>query len=127
MLPYRDSRITKIALIVFFILIAGYAYYEGRGLLYGPVLEIENRALEVTEPFVTIEGETRRISALFLNGAQIPVTEEGSFSEGYVLTPGYNRIMLSARDRWGTLTERAIEIVYTPSSTSSTSTSPFAQ
>lgn len=115
MLPYRDSRITRIALVVFFLFVAGYAYYEGRGILYGPVIEIENRVLEVDESLVTIEGGTRRISALFLNGAQIPVTEDGTFSEEYVLAPGYNRIELSARDRWGKATERALEIVYTPS------------
>jgi len=113
MLPYRDSRVTRYVLIAFFLLIAAYAYYEGRGLLYGPVIEIENHVLEVSDPFITIEGGTRRITALFLNGKQVPVTEDGAFSEGHVLAPGYNRIILSARDRWGKETERVIELVYT--------------
>src|SRR3989344_3017165 len=118
MLPYRDSRITRIVLVVFFILIAAYAYYEGSGLLWGPAIEIENRVMEVSEPFITIEGNARRVATLSMNGKPIAITEDGTFSEGYVLAPGYNRITLSARDRFGKSTERAIEILYTPSTNS---------
>lgn len=115
MLPYHDSRFTRIILIGFFLALAGYAVYEIRGLISGPVIEIEGRVMEVSEPFITIEGRAGRISTLLMNGQQIPVTEDGAFSEGYVLVPGYNRITLEARDRFGNATERTIEIVYTPS------------
>jgi hypothetical protein len=118
MLPYRDSRITRITLVVFFILVAGYAYYEGRGLLFGPTIEIENRVMETSASFVVIEGVARRVATLSMNGKEIPVTEEGAFSEGYVLTPGYNHVVLSASDRWGKTTERSIEIIYVPSANS---------
>ena len=43
------------------------------------------------------------------------VTEEGAFEEPYVLAPGYNRIVLDAKDKYGRSRSRAIEIVYTPS------------
>ena len=115
MLPYRDSRITRIALVVFFVLVAGYAFYEGHGLLFGPTIDIENRVMETSSSFITLEGTAQRVAILSLNGTEIPVTEAGAFSEGYVLAPGYNRIVLSARDRWGKTTERSIEIIYTPS------------
>lgn len=115
MLPYRDSRLTKIVLIAFFVLLAAYAYYEGRGFLRGPTIEIENRAMEVSEPLITIEGSAKRIASLSMNGKALPVTEDGAFAEDYLLSPGYNRIVLEARDRYGKATERIIEIVYTPS------------
>lgn len=115
MLPYHDSRLTRIILIGFFVTLAGYAYYEMRGLLSGPEIEIENRVMEVSEQFITIEGKVERIATLSMNGKTIPVTEEGNFSEGYVLAEGYNRIVLEARDRYGNATKREIEIVYTPS------------
>ncbi|OGG79369.1 hypothetical protein A3A39_02010 [Candidatus Kaiserbacteria bacterium RIFCSPLOWO2_01_FULL_54_13] len=114
MLPYRDSRLIRILLVAFFVVVAAYAYYEGRGLLFGPVIEIENRVMEVSDPFVTIVGSTRRIATLSMNGKLIPVTEDGAFSEPYVLAPGYNRIVLSARDRYGKTAERSIEIIFTP-------------
>lgn len=114
MLPYRDSRITRILLITFFAVIVFYAYYEGRGLLSGPVIDVHNRVMEVSDPFITIEGTAQRIATLSMNGGAIPVTEEGVYSEPYLLSPGYNRIVLSARDRYGKTTERIIEIIYTP-------------
>jgi len=119
MLPYRDSRFTRIVLIGFFLIVAGYAYFEGRGLLSGPSIEISGRAMEVSEPFITLEGHAERITSLSMNGKDIVVTEEGAFSEPYVLAPGYNRIVLEARDRYGKTTERTIEIVYTASTSPS--------
>jgi hypothetical protein len=49
-----------------------------------------------------------------MNGQSIPVTESGGFAEPFLLNRGYNRITLSAHDRYGKATERIIEIVYTP-------------
>ena len=118
MLPYHDSRLTRIVLIGFFATLAAYAAYEIRGLVSGPVIEIDNRVMEVSEPFITIDGHAGRIATLSMNGQQIPVTEGGDFSEGYALTPGYNRIVLEARDRYGNSTERKIEIVYSPATSS---------
>ena len=114
MLPYRDSRLTRFVIIGFFLVVIAYAYYEGRGLLYGPSIEISNRVMEVSEPTISIEGSAERIASLRMNGKSIPVTEDGTFSELYVLTPGYNRITLSASDRYGKSTERILEIVYKP-------------
>ena len=123
MLPYRDSRFTRIVLIGFFLIVAGYAYFEGRGLLSGPSIEISGRAMEVSEPFITLEGHAERITSLSMNGKDIVVTEEGAFSEPYVLAPGYNRIVLEARDRYGKTTERTIEIVYRATSPSANASS----
>ena len=112
MLPYRDSRLTRIILLAFFAVILGYAYYEGRALLSGPTIEVSPRVMEVSDPFITISGKAERIASLSLNGAPIPVTEEGVFEERYALSPGYNRIVLDARDKYGKTTERVIEIIY---------------
>lgn len=119
MLPYRDGRITRVVLIIFFLLIVGYAYYEARGVLYGPSIHISSEVREVTDPFVAIQGKADRIADLSMNGRPISVTEDGAFNEPYLLSPGLNRIMLDATDRYGRQTQQIVEIVYTPSSTSS--------
>ena len=106
-------RIRRHALTFLLVLIA-YAYYEGHGLLYGPTIDVSGRVMEVSEPTISIEGKAQRIATLTMNGKTIPVTEDGAFSELYVLTPGYNRITLSASDRYGKSTERILEIVYKP-------------
>src|SRR3989344_627141 len=119
MLPYRDSRLIRLGLLVFFLMILGYAYYEGRALLNGPTIEISPRVMEVSGPLISIEGVALRIASLSLNGTPIPVTEDGVFKEEYVLTPGYNRIILNAHDKYGKTAERVVEIVYKPATTTS--------
>ena len=124
MLPYRDSRLIRIGLLAFFILVGVYAIFEGRALLRGPSIEVSPRVMEVTEPFITISGKALRIASLSLNGSPVPVTEDGVFEEGYVLSVGYNRITLTARDKYGKTAERVIEIVYTPKNGTGTTSSP---
>lgn len=115
MLPYRDSRAMRIALGIFFILLLGYAYYEAQGLLFGPRINLYTPSpITVTEEFVTIQGQADRISALFMNGAQISVTKEGGFEESLLLTPGRNIIYLTAVDSSGRKQEKTLELVYVP-------------
>ncbi len=114
MLPYRDSRLTQIALAVFFIVLLGYAYFEARGILFGPRIEITSAVSEVHDPYVMVKGHAERIAALLMNGKAIAVTEDGIFEEPYVLSEGYNRITLDAKDKYGRSTQKTLEIVYTP-------------
>lgn len=132
MLPYRDSRLTYIALGIFFLAIGIYAYYESRGLLFGPTITVGSAVTEVHEPLVYVEGKSERISSLLLNGRPISVTEKGEFNEPYLLTPGYNRIVLDARDKYGHSSRKVVEIIYRAdgspyrSAPSSASSSPVA-
>lgn len=114
MLPYRDSRVTKIAIFVFFVLILGYGYYEARGLLFGPVITITSSTTLVYQPAITIRGKADRIASLSMNGEKIPVTEDGVFEEPFVLAPGDNHIMLDATDKYGRNQQKVLEIVYAP-------------
>lgn len=122
MLPYRDSRFIKIGLIVFFILVLLYAYFEARGLLLGPTIEVSPRVLETTSAYIKIHGTAERIASLTMNGKAIAVTEGGSFDEPFVLVSGYNRIVLTAADKYGKTAERVIEVVYDPVKSPGTTT-----
>jgi hypothetical protein len=144
MLPYRDSVLTKVILVLFFLIILGYAYFEAQGILFGPSIQISQSIEEVSDPYIELTGTTTHISELDMNGQSIPVTEAGAFDIPYALSPGYNRIVLDAKDKYGKSTEKVIQIVYTPStssgqtqatttpetaatSTPATSTAPIAQ
>ena len=133
MLPYRDSRLTYIALAAFFLIIIGYAYFEARGLLFGPSITVTSEVTEVHDPLIRIAGKADRISSLSMNGKTISVTEDGVFEEQYLLAEGYNRIVLDAKDKYGRTSRKVIEIVYTPSVSggqvpaAASSTSPVAQ
>lgn len=119
MLPYRDSTFAKIALGVFFVIAASYAYFEARGLLYGPSISVPSEIIVLHDPFATISGKADRISSLTMNGKPISVTEDGAFEEPYLLAPGYNRIALHATDKYGRTRDSVVEIMYEPPSTTS--------
>lgn len=114
MLPYRDSRLTKLALGLFFVLVIGYALFETRNMLFGPSITVPTQTIETHEQLVTITGQARHISELSMNGAEVVVTEEGAFEEPYLLTEGLNRIVLDARDKYGRRAQKIIEVVYSP-------------
>lgn len=111
-------------------LVIVYAYYEARGLLYGPSIYVSSDLTGTHDPLVIISGKAERISQLTMNGKPVPVTEEGAFEEPYLLVSGYNHIILRAQNKYGRSRERVIEVMYQPSATStatiSSSTQPVA-
>jgi hypothetical protein len=118
MLPYRDSRLTQIALVIFFLAVAAYAYFEVRGILYGPRITIESSVATVHERYVLISGRADRIASLSVDGAPVSVTRDGSFEVPYLLAPGINQVMFDAKDSYGNTTSKTVEIVYAPNADS---------
>ena len=114
MLPHSDGKLTKIGLTIFFVLILIYGLYEAQGLLFGPKIQVSTETTVVHDPYVKIEGQARRISALSMNGKDIPVTEKGEFSEPFLLARGDNRIALVAKDTYGRSTSSYVDITYAP-------------
>jgi hypothetical protein len=114
MIPYRSNRFATIAFVLFFVSIAGYAYFEARNILYGPQIFVSapEEGITVTESFVVLRGTTKNIVEIRMNGFPIPVTEEGVFEEPVLLSPGYNAIVFSAQDKLGRETEKEVRIVY---------------
>jgi Glucodextranase, domain B len=126
MFSYRDSRITKVVLAVFFVCIVAYGYFEARGLLFGPAIMITSQVSVVTDPFITVRGRADRISSLSMNGKSVSVTEAGVFEVPFVLAPGDNHIILDASDTYGRTTKKIIEIVYAPDLPAATTTTTAA-
>lgn len=112
MTPSRDSKPVRIALYLFFALLLAYALYEAWGMLYGPQISIPEETVVVREAYTLISGSAERITELRLNGARIPVTENGEFSEAYLLAPGTNYLILEAFDARGRRTEQTLTILY---------------
>lgn len=112
MRPSRESRFLRIILALFFLLAAGYAAYEARGLLIGPKIHVAETSFSSKEAFISVKGETERITELRLNGTTISVTENGSFDEPYLLAAGSNRIILEAKDARGRTAIKTLDIIY---------------
>jgi hypothetical protein len=124
MLPYGTGWLSKIVLIAFFIVLAGYGYYELRGILYGPRIDVPSGVQEAYEPYILIQGHVEHISSLSMNGHPVSVTEDGYFEEPYLLSPGLNRILLDAEDTYGQKRQEVVHIFYTRSATSTNAVWP---
>ncbi|TSC87075.1 MAG: hypothetical protein G01um10148_180 [Parcubacteria group bacterium Gr01-1014_8] len=122
MLPYRDSRFVKITLVVFFLFLVGYGYYEAQAMLFGPRISVPSDSIVVHEVFMLVRGRATNISELKLNGTPVSVTEDGVFEEPYLLMQGENRIVLDATDKYGRTTQKSLEIIYIANGNASSNT-----
>lgn len=116
-LRFKLSRsVTPVLIIIPIILIGAYAYHQSKNLLEGPSLVIAPAPLvtTLTQPLVTIAGKAERISYLTINHQQIFTNQAGEFAEQLLLARGYNIITVTARDRFGRLKEKILELVYDP-------------
>ncbi len=110
----RESRLTKAALIIFFLLLMGYAFFEAQGIIFGPKINIVAQSTIMRDPYIVIRGTAQHIASLSMNGKAISVTEQGAFEQPYVLAPGDNRIMFDAKDKYGRASHREVQIIYQP-------------
>lgn len=120
MLPY-STRLSRIALIVFFLAAIGYGLFEAQAILFGPRIAVDDTPGAVLDQqYVKIQGTATHIASLSMNGADIPVTETGAFDEPFLLAPGENRIRLVATDRYGNTTTKVVTLYYVPTTTPAT-------
>ena len=120
MYSFRETYITKAILIVFFLVVLAYGYYEVRGLLYGPQIHIGFVPSETTEQFIVISGSIDHTSSLSINGKEVTVTQDGQFHYPYLLAYGNNQIYLDARDKYGSKAHKVVQVDYFPVASTTT-------
>ncbi|HEY1037688.1 MAG TPA: hypothetical protein VGE62_03860 [Candidatus Paceibacterota bacterium] len=115
--PYEDGKlILKTLLIGIFVLsIVGYGIFQAQKIVKGPQLTVESpiQGSNSDTSLIDIKGNAKNISAITLNDRSIYTDESGAFSEKLMLYPGYNIIKLRVEDKFGSLVEKDIEVVYT--------------
>ncbi|MEK7185247.1 MAG: hypothetical protein AAB726_01365 [Patescibacteria group bacterium] len=104
-------RVSIIALIC--VAIAGYALYEARNIIAGPVIFVDEPTNGATtrQSLLEVRGRTKNISSITLNDRPITVDESGIFKEEITLTTGYNVAKVSGQDRFGRQKEILVEII----------------
>lgn len=105
-----------IVIATFFILLAGYIYFEAQMMLRGPKLVIESptETTCVSDQTFTVRGVSQDVASLSVNGTPVAITTEGLFGTRLLLAPGYNTIVLTALDTLGRETSKVLSVVYTP-------------
>ncbi len=97
-ITFTPRRAAIIAGIVAVLMIVGYSGYAALPFLSGPYLKASAKALDQT---ASIQGTAKRVSFLEVNGAAVPLKEDGSFFIERAFPPGYTAVTITARDRFG--------------------------
>ena len=110
-----SNKLPKIiGIIVLVAIIAGYAYYQTRGISNGPIITIDypidGMTLEDSE--VIIRGTIKNASYVTLNDRQIFIDEKDKFGEIVLLSPGYNVLKIEVKDRFERVKTEKLEVVY---------------
>jgi hypothetical protein len=100
-------------LIGLFILLTSYSLFEARALIIGPQIWITSPKNGGTfeNSLVTMEGQSRNIAWISLNGRQIFTDESGAWNEKVIVSPGLSIMTVSARDRFGRETHKSVQVV----------------
>jgi hypothetical protein len=95
------------------VVVLSFSLFQAKNIITGPQIEIENPldGQTVEESLTHIEGSTKNITEIKLNGRNIFVNEEGEFEETMLLAYGYNKIVIEAEDRFGRKKMEELEIV----------------
>lgn len=111
------NRIVLRSVILVLILcgIGGYALYESRNIINGPMLTLEEPrdGLSTSDSSIDVKGRAQNISSISINDRKITIDEAGWFKEKILLSLGYNVIKISVYDRFGRAKETLMELVRT--------------
>lgn len=95
------------------ILAAGYFFYEARGVIFAPTLEVftpQNNAV-VSTGRLQIAGRTDPRLKVWISGREAQADEKGLFEDSIPIWPGYNEIGIRVSDKFGNETRKILKIV----------------
>lgn len=100
----KDSiEIHHILIAILFVVILGYGLFAARVLLGAFHIEVDSPkdGQTFTEPLIPISGSVKHAETIQMNGRTIPVNRDNTFTEQYLLSPGYNEVVIEASNKFG--------------------------
>ena len=112
--PNRLIKVVVIGIAMLAILL--YGFYEFRGYIYGPTLQITTpkNGDVIADGAVVVSGTALGINEITLNGRSIFVDEKGVFNETISLMSGYNILTVEVADRFGNHKKEVREVIAKP-------------
>ncbi len=103
-----------IGVILLFLLIAVYAFFRSRELIFGVQIKDVNitDGATYTESIVHVTGRAKNALKLTLDGREISIDQEGNFDETIALLSGYNIIAIEALDKFGHVDIKNYQLMY---------------
>lgn len=112
--PSLKKTIILSSLIGVFVLVA----YNTKDLFFGAPFAVHTAidGATVSDAFLPISGVAKHANTLLINGRVVAMDKTGAFFDGVVLSPGYNIIEISQRDRFGKEKTKVVHLVAEPTS-----------
>lgn len=103
-------------LIIFFIVVLGYAAYQLSGIIRRPNFSIDYPpdGTTIKDELLTIRGRATDLTKLLLDDGKLITRENGQFEVKLLLAKGYNIIRLAGADRFGRTVEKKLQLLYVP-------------
>lgn len=101
---------------MFFLLIAIFAFFRTKDLVFGVKLRNVNikDGTSLTESVYEVTGNAKNATKLSLDGREISINQSGNFDETIALLSGYNIINIKAGDKFGSVDEKNYKLIYSP-------------
>ena len=96
--------------IMLFVFIGGFAFMKMEFIFKG--VQIEAKINRDGSSIAEIKGNAKNATHISLNGREIFIDKEGSFTEPIALLPGFSVMTLEAQDKFGNRAEKKFEVVY---------------
>jgi uncharacterized protein YfaP (DUF2135 family) len=95
----------------------GLVIYNSKDMVFGTPLVVHTVAdgSTVSDAYLPITGSAQHAQQITINGLPIGVDRQGNFSDGVILSPGYNIVEVAETDRFGKSKTDTLHIVSTPS------------
>lgn len=112
----------KLILTLITTLVIGVIFYNTKDLILGAPLSVHTAkdGSAVSNSFLPISGVAKHASTLKINGRLVAIDKTGAFSDGALLSPGYNIVEITMADRFGKEKREVFHLVAEPSASVAT-------
>ncbi len=97
--------------MMLFVIIGIFAYTKTSFLFKGIQIEATIEHKDDT-PLAIIKGKAKNATYISLNGREIFIDRDGSFSEPIAFIPGFSVVTIDATDKFGKNKEKKFQVVY---------------
>jgi hypothetical protein len=114
----HNITIKKVLSVVGIIAVLGVVFYNTKDIFFGSSFSIVavSDGATVQNSFLPISGNAKNATEVDINGRTIALDKKGLFSDGIVLSPGYNIVEIKQRDRFGKEQKKVLHLVAEPAS-----------
>ncbi len=101
------------SLLLLILIIAGYAFYQARNIIFGPHITLSAPVNGETyaNPAIDIKGVVTNAAYFAIDDNPVLLDKNGDFDEQLLLGDGYNIIKVDARDQFGKNKQILLQVI----------------